>query len=116
VLSRAPWDEVVVGDFVDLAERAGAAGADLVVASSHGRDVADRIGAAHLPLGFPVYDRLGAQLRATAGYRGSLQLLVDAANCLLDHRSGRPTGPGREHAPTRSPAVRSRTYYEELTC
>ncbi|WP_322747338.1 MULTISPECIES: nitrogenase iron-molybdenum cofactor biosynthesis protein NifN [unclassified Frankia] len=102
VLGRAPWDEVVVGDFLDLAERAAAAGAELVVASSHGREVADRIGAAHLALGFPVYDRLGAQLRATAGYRGSLQLLVDTANCLLDHRSGRRPEPGREPSATRS--------------
>ncbi|WP_239333266.1 nitrogenase iron-molybdenum cofactor biosynthesis protein NifN [Frankia sp. CiP3] len=111
VLERAPWDEVVVGDFVDLAERAAAAGAELVVASSRGREVANRIGAAHLAVGFPVYDRLGAQLRATAGYRGSLQLLVDAANCLLDYRSGRCAGSGREHSPTRSNKC-----YEELTC
>jgi nitrogenase molybdenum-iron protein NifN len=86
VLNRAPWDEVVVGDFTDLAERAAEGGAELVVASSHGRAVAERIGAVHLPMGFPVYDRLGPQLRSTAGYRGSLQLLTDVANCLLDHR------------------------------
>jgi len=85
VLDRVPCDEVVVGDLNDLEERAAEAGAELVLASSHARALARRIGAAHLVLGFPVYDRLGAALRGTAGYRGSLHLLVDAANRLLDH-------------------------------
>lgn len=92
VLARAPWEEVVIGDFVDLSERAAAAGAELVIASSHGRDVAAELGAAHLTMGFPVYDRMGVQLRATAGYRGSLQLLIDAANCLLEYRESRHAG------------------------
>ena len=86
VLRRAPCAEVVVGDLVDLADRAGDAGAELVVAGSHARDLAAGIGAAHLVAGFPVHDRLGVQLRATAGYRGSLQFLVDAGNELLEHR------------------------------
>lgn len=86
VLDRAPWAEVVVGDLADLEERAAEAGAELVVASSHGRAVAGRVGAAHLPLGFPVYDRLGPQLSGTSCYGGSLRLLLDAANRLLDHR------------------------------
>ena len=86
VLDTAPWAEVVVGDLADLTERAADGGAELLLAGAHGRAVAERLGAAYLPLGFPVYDRLGPQLRATAGYRGSLQLLVDAANVLLDHR------------------------------
>lgn len=85
VLEFVPCDEVVIGDLDDLDERAADAGAELILASSHARALAERLGAAHLAVGFPVYDRMGAQLRATAGYRGSLQLLTDAANCLLDH-------------------------------
>lgn len=102
VLSHAPWGEVVVGDLTDLEERAADGGAELVVAASHGRGVASRIGAAHLAMGFPVYDRFGPQLRGTAGYRGSLQLLIDAANRLLDHRDheypdgGLAAAPGRK--------------------
>ena len=42
--------------------------------------------AAFLPFGFPVYDRLGATLRPTCGYRGSRELLTDLTNTLLDHR------------------------------
>ncbi len=89
VLERMPCDEVVVGDLVDAEERAAEAGAELVVASSHARGLAGRLGAAHLAAGFPVYDRLGAQLQGSSGYRGSLQLLFAAANRLLDHRSSR---------------------------
>ncbi|EFC83881.1 nitrogenase iron-molybdenum cofactor biosynthesis protein NifN [Parafrankia sp. EUN1f] len=85
VLATAPWDEIVIGDLVDLEERAVEGGAELVIGSSHTRAVADRIGIPHLPVGFPIYDRLGAALRTTAGYSGSLRLLVDAANRLLDH-------------------------------
>ncbi|WP_462186742.1 MULTISPECIES: nitrogenase component 1 [unclassified Frankia] len=85
VLADAPWDKVVVGDLTDLAERARAGGAHLVLGSSHAREVADRIGAAHLPVGFPIFDRLGAALAGTAGYAGSLRLLIEAANRLLDH-------------------------------
>ncbi|OAA26883.1 nitrogenase molybdenum-iron protein NifN [Frankia sp. EI5c] len=85
VLATAPWDEVVIGDLIDLEERAVEGGAELLIGSSHVRSVADRIGAPHLAVGFPIYDRLGAALRTTAGYGGSLRLLVDAANRLLDH-------------------------------
>ena len=55
-------------------------------------------------MGFPVYDRLGPQLRGTAGYRGSLQLLIDAANRLLDHQDheypdgGLAAAPGRKRS------------------
>jgi nitrogenase molybdenum-iron protein NifN len=85
ILAEAPWDEIVVGDLAEFAERARAAGAELVIGSSHAREVARRIGAAFLPLGFPIFDRLGATLAGTAGYAGSLRLLIDAANRVLDH-------------------------------
>jgi nitrogenase molybdenum-iron protein NifN len=84
-LAAAPFDEIVVGDLAEFAERAAAAGAELVVGSSHLREIAHRIGAAFLPLGFPIFDRLGATFAGTAGYGGSLRLLLDAANRVLDH-------------------------------
>lgn len=99
VLSRVPCDEVVVGDLVDLEERAAEGGAELVVASSHARGLAGRLQVAHLVAGFPVYDRLGAHLRGTSGYRGSLQFLFDAANQLLEHRSSGHQSPGRHPNP-----------------
>ncbi|MCK9902378.1 nitrogenase iron-molybdenum cofactor biosynthesis protein NifN [Parafrankia colletiae] len=99
VLATAPWDEIVIGDLIDLEERAVDGGAELLIGSSHVRAVADRIGAPHLPVGFPIYDRLGATLRTTAGYAGSLRLLVDAANRLLDHHhdTDHRMDPHRDH-------------------
>lgn len=104
VLAELPCDEVVVGDFDDLEERAREGGAELLVASSHGAGSAARLGIPLLRLGFPVYDRLGAQHRLTAGYRGTLALLFDLANALLEgapggsHARGRgaPGAPARE--------------------
>ncbi|KJE22622.1 Nitrogenase component 1 type Oxidoreductase [Frankia torreyi] len=97
-LADAPWAEVVIGDLTEFAERAQAAGAELVLGSSHARGIAERIGAAFLPIGFPIFDRLGTALAGTAGYAGSLRLLLDAANRVLDHghahaRPGRPPLP-----------------------
>jgi nitrogenase molybdenum-iron protein NifN len=86
VLEQLPCDEVVIGDFSDLEERAAEAGAELVVASSHARALSCRINAAHLTEGFPVVDRLGPQLLGSIGYRGSLRLLFAAGNQLLEHR------------------------------
>ncbi|WP_163547953.1 nitrogenase component 1 [Candidatus Frankia nodulisporulans] len=85
VLDDTPFDEVVLGDLTEFTTRARAAGAQLVVGSSHLREVAHRLGAAYLPVGFPIVDRLGAALAGTAGYTGSLRLLLDAANRVLDH-------------------------------
>jgi nitrogenase molybdenum-iron protein NifN len=82
-LLRLPCDEVVVGDFEDAEERAREAGAELLVASSHGAAAAGRLGIPLLRLGFPVVDRLGAQHLTSVGYRGSLRLLFAVANDLL---------------------------------
>ncbi len=107
-LAGACCDEVVIGDFEDLTERGSDGGAELVLASSHARGAVRRLGAAHLEIGFPVFDRLGTALRSSAGYRGSLQLLVDAANRLLDHRAVHDhpgtafSGAGARHAGDRT--------------
>lgn len=94
MLSRLPAQEVVVGDLADFEQLAVEAGAELVVGSSHARGVAEQLAVPHMRMGFPVYDRLASQLRLGAGYRGSLALLADAANCLLDHQDA---GHGASH-------------------
>lgn len=83
-LSQIPCDEVVVGDFADFEERVSEGGAQLILASSHARPIAERLGAAHLCMGFPVFDRLGHQYQLTAGYRGSLEFLFATANCIVE--------------------------------
>jgi nitrogenase molybdenum-cofactor synthesis protein NifE len=78
-LDALPCPNVSVGDLEDL-ERA-AAGADLVVANSNGRQAAARAGVkAHLRTGLPVFDRLGAHQKVWVGYRGTLNLVFEVAN------------------------------------
>ncbi|HET9657562.1 MAG TPA: nitrogenase component 1 [Kineosporiaceae bacterium] len=84
LLAEVPCEEVVVGDLEDLRERAREAGAELVVGSSHAGRVAAELGAAHLPCGIPVHDRLGTALRGISGYRAGTAFLVEAANRLLE--------------------------------
>jgi nitrogenase molybdenum-iron protein NifN len=90
VLTRAACDEVVIGDLSDLRERAGQAGADVVIASSHARDTARAIGAQHLVAGLPVDHRFGAALGGVAGYRGGLRFLTELANLVLAQREQTP--------------------------
>lgn len=89
-LRELPCAEVVVGDFEDAEERARDAGAELLVASSHGAATAQRLGIPLLRFGFPVVDRLGAQHLTSVGYRGSLRLLFAVANRLLAVSDGPP--------------------------
>jgi nitrogenase molybdenum-iron protein NifN len=87
VLEQASCDEVAIGGFATVEERAAEAGAELLVASSHGRRVADSLGLAHVRLGFPITDRLGAGQQLTTGYRGSLALITRMANTWLGHEA-----------------------------
>ena len=87
ILGRIPAAEVLIGDLEDL-ER-GAAGADLLIAPSSARQAAARLGLPLLRAGMPVADRLGAGHKVSVGYRGSRDLIYEAANLLLD-RQGEP--------------------------
>ena len=82
-LAQVPAARVVVGDLMDLEELARDAGADLLVTHSHGRQAAERLGIPLVRAGFPVFDRLGAMHRCTAGYRGTRDLIFEVANTVL---------------------------------
>lgn len=78
-LDALPCGNVFVGDLEDL--ESAAAGVDLLVANSNGRQAAARLGiGAHLRTGLPVFDRLGAHQKMWAGYRGSMNLVFETAN------------------------------------
>lgn len=77
--------EVLIGDLEDLEH--GAAGCDLLITHSHGRQAAQRL---HLPFhraGLPLFDRLGAGHQLSVGYRGTRGLVFEIGNLLLaaDH-------------------------------
>ncbi|WP_242341248.1 bifunctional nitrogenase iron-molybdenum cofactor biosynthesis protein NifEN [Anaeromyxobacter sp. SG66] len=78
-LDALPARAVSVGDLEDL--ETAARGADLVVASSNGRQAVAKLGVkAHLRAGVPVFDRLGAHQKVWAGYRGTMNLVFEVAN------------------------------------
>lgn len=82
LLEKLPVDDVIIGDFEDL-ERV-AQGADLLIASSHGRTLAKKWGIPLYRQGMPIFDRLGNGHRCSVGYRGTIQVLFDIGNLLLE--------------------------------
>jgi len=84
-LGDLPVEDVVVGDLEDLESLAAARGADLVVANSHGVEIARRTGAALLRAGFPVYDSYAANSETWVGYGGSRRTIFRVADLLAAH-------------------------------
>ncbi|MEW6122754.1 MAG: nitrogenase iron-molybdenum cofactor biosynthesis protein NifN [Pseudomonadota bacterium] len=101
ILRKVPADEVLVGDLGDFEARA--AGCDLLVTHSHGRQAAERLGIPLMRAGFPVFDRLGSQHRLTVGYEGTRALIFEAANIFQASRR-EPTpqtlNPFRDRSPS----------------
>jgi len=58
---------------------------DLLIASSHGRSTAKRLGIPLLEMGFPVHKTFGYTAKVTIGYRGSLSMMHEAANLSMNN-------------------------------
>jgi nitrogenase molybdenum-iron protein NifN len=82
LLQQLPCD-VLVGDLADLEEGAAGAKVDLLVTHSHGRQAAERLGVPLFRVGFPTFDRLGAQHRCSVGYAGTRELVYELANLFM---------------------------------
>jgi len=87
LLKALPIDQVYIGDLEDLEELA--VGADLIIANSKARPLARRLGIPLYLHGFPLLDQLGNGHRCTVGYRGTLRLLFDLGNLLLQAEDDR---------------------------
>ena len=81
VLEGIPAAEVLRGDLEDLELRA--AGADLLVTHSHGRQASERLNIPLFRVGIPVFDRLGAGHQVTVGYKGTRDLIFDVGNLFM---------------------------------
>jgi nitrogenase molybdenum-iron protein NifN len=90
LLERVPADEVLIGDLEDLESRA--AGCDLLLTHSHGRQMAERLALPFLRLGLPTFDRLGAGHRVSVGYRGTRNMIFDIGNMFM--AEGHEPNPG----------------------
>lgn len=81
-------EEVMIGDFEDLEERARETSAQLLIGNSHALQSAERLGIPLLRAGFPQYDHYGAAARLWVGYRGARQLLFELANLFAPRGAG----------------------------
>jgi nitrogenase molybdenum-iron protein NifN len=77
-----PAEQVLLGDLEDL-ETAGA-DCDLLVTHSHGRQAAERLNKPLLRVGFPVFDRVGNAHKVSVGYRGTMNLIFEIANLMIE--------------------------------
>lgn len=60
---------------------------NLLIANSHGQEIARRTGVIHYRTGFPIFDRFGEELKSRAGYRGTMNLLFEIANRFMENDS-----------------------------
>jgi len=79
-VDRIQADRVEIGDLFSVRGNF-----DLLISNSHGTGAAKRVRAPLMQLGFPVTRLLGAPARITVGYRGTLALINEAGNLMMDH-------------------------------
>jgi len=84
LLERLPAAEVLIGDLEDLERSAAAAGCDLLMTHSHGRQAAERLGKPLFRLGIPMFDRIGNAHVCMVGYRGTRSFVYAVGNLLMD--------------------------------
>jgi len=72
-------DRLIIGDFGRIGS-----GFDLLIANSHGEMAAHAAAAAHMIWGFPVFERLGANSEVSVGYRGTLGMVNNIGNALME--------------------------------
>jgi nitrogenase molybdenum-iron protein NifN len=84
LLERLPVAEVIVGDLEDFERSAAAAGCDLLMTHSHGRQAAERLGKPLFRIGIPMFDRIGNAHLNFVGYRGTRHFVCAVGNLLLE--------------------------------
>ncbi|MFA7241455.1 MAG: nitrogenase iron-molybdenum cofactor biosynthesis protein NifN [Sulfuricellaceae bacterium] len=101
LLERVPAEEVVIGDLEDLENRA--AGCDMLITHTQGRQAAQRLDLPFFRYGLPLFDRLGAAHKLSVGYRGTRGLIFEIGNLFIDHlphvHPDTWALPGERHAP-----------------
>ena len=84
LLERLPVGEVLIGDLEDFEHLAQAAGCDLLMTHSHGRQAAERLGKPLFRIGIPMFDRVGNAHICHVGYRGTRNFVYEVGNLLMD--------------------------------
>ncbi len=76
-------DEV---NFQTIEENAREYGVNLLIGSSDGRRIAEKLGIPLVRRSFPIHDRMGGQRLRSLGYVGSLTFLDEISNAVLDRK------------------------------
>ncbi|MFT3956377.1 MAG: nitrogenase iron-molybdenum cofactor biosynthesis protein NifN [Piscinibacter sp.] len=84
LLEKLPTSEVLIGDLEDFERSAAAAGCDLLMTHSHGRQAAERLGRPLFRLGIPMFDRVGNAHICQVGYRGTRNLVYAVGNLMME--------------------------------
>ncbi len=83
LLEKLPVSEVTIGDLEDFERLAAAAGCDLLMTHSHGRQAAERLGKPLFRIGIPMFDRIGNAHLNFVGYRGTRHFVYAVGNLLM---------------------------------
>lgn len=71
-------------DFQTIQRLAAELNANILFGNSDGKVITEKEGIPLVRIGFPIHDRVGGQRLVYTGYNGTLKLLDDATNTLLD--------------------------------
>ncbi len=72
------------GDLYDMHQKIKEAGADILIGNSYGASMAKEENIPLFRVGFPVFDRMGAQRISIMGYNGGIDFIDRVTNTLLD--------------------------------
>ncbi len=73
-------------DFETIQQQTIIRNSNILIGSSDGKWIEEREGIPLIRVGFPVHDRIGAQRRLNVCYEGTLRLLDEITNCLIEHK------------------------------
>ena len=105
LLDKLPAAEVLIGDLEDFERLAQAAGCDLLMTHSHGRQAAERLGKPLFRIGIPMFDRVGNAHICHVGYRGTRNFVYEVGNLLMDQIGHHGPDDWPLPAPSRAAAV-----------
>ncbi len=73
-------------DFDTIREKAMSLKANILIGNSDGKVITEKDGIPLVRVGFPVHDRVGAQRQVITGYNGTLRLLDEITNTLIENK------------------------------
>jgi nitrogenase molybdenum-iron protein alpha/beta subunit/MoaA/NifB/PqqE/SkfB family radical SAM enzyme len=73
-------------DFETITKLSGQLGANILIGNSDGKVITEKLGIPLVRAGYPIHDRVGGQRLVFSGYDGSLRLLDEITNTLLEKK------------------------------